>query len=53
MADNWTFFGVPTAKIVATITVLGAAAILIVRHARSSRTGPPEVVEGRTAGTPG
>ena len=43
-ADNWRIFGVPTAQIVAAITVLGAAAILVVRHARSSRIGPPEFV---------
>jgi phosphatidylglycerol:prolipoprotein diacylglycerol transferase len=52
-ADNWTFFGVPTAQIVATITVLGAAAILLVRHARSPQIGPPTAVEGRPAGPAG
>jgi phosphatidylglycerol:prolipoprotein diacylglycerol transferase len=39
-ADNWLFFGVPTAQIVAAITVLGSAVILIVRHARSTRIHP-------------
>ena len=33
-ADNWTFFGVPTAQIVAGITVVGATVILIARHSR-------------------
>ena len=40
-ADNWLFFGVPTAQIIATLTVLGATAILVIRHARSAATGPP------------
>jgi len=31
-ANNWTFFGVPTAQVIAAVTVLGAAAILILRH---------------------
>jgi prolipoprotein diacylglyceryltransferase len=44
-ADNWRIFGVPTAQIVAAITVLGAAAILAVRHARSSGMGPPAAAE--------
>jgi phosphatidylglycerol:prolipoprotein diacylglycerol transferase len=38
-ADNWTFFGVPTAQIVAAITVVGAAVILVTRHSRGSRPG--------------
>ena len=41
-ADNWRFFGVPTAQMVATITVLGAAIILLAHHTRSSEIGPPE-----------
>ena len=48
-ADNWTFFGVPTAQIVATITVLAAAIILVVRHARPTHLGPPTAVEDRPA----
>ena len=40
-ADNWLFFGVPTAQIIAAITVTGAAIILVVRHARPARSGPP------------
>jgi phosphatidylglycerol---prolipoprotein diacylglyceryl transferase len=40
-ADNWRLFGIPTAQIVAAITVLGAAAILVGRHARSSGMGLP------------
>jgi len=51
-ADNWRLFGVPTAQIVAAITVLGAAAILVVRHARSPRVGPPEVVGDPSVGPP-
>ena len=44
-ADNWTFFGVPTAQIIAAITVVAAAVILIARHARPSAVGPPDVAE--------
>ena len=40
-ADNWTFFGVPTAQIIAAITVLGATIILIVRHSRDPDPGQP------------
>jgi phosphatidylglycerol:prolipoprotein diacylglycerol transferase len=43
-ADNWRSFGVPTAQIVAAITVLGAAAIMVVRHTRSSGVGPRRAV---------
>jgi phosphatidylglycerol:prolipoprotein diacylglycerol transferase len=43
-ADNWLFFGVPTAQVIAAITVLGATAILIARHARSPRMQPPEAM---------
>ncbi|HEY5433968.1 MAG TPA: prolipoprotein diacylglyceryl transferase family protein, partial [Candidatus Limnocylindrales bacterium] len=39
-ADNWLFFGVPTAQVIAAITVIGAAVILVVRHARPSAVGP-------------
>ena len=35
-ADNWLFFGVPTAQIVAAITVIGSGAILVARHAWST-----------------
>jgi len=51
-ADNWRLFGIPTAQIVAAITVLGASAILVVRHARSPRVGPPEVVGDPSVGPP-
>ena len=37
-ANNWTFFGIPTAQVIAAITVLGALAILVVRH----QARPPE-----------
>ena len=40
-ADNWTFFGVPTAQIIAAITVVGATAILIARHSRRPDPGRP------------
>ena len=51
-ADNWLFFGVPTAQIVAAITVLGSAVILVVRHARSTRIGPRESVVDPSLGPP-
>ncbi len=38
-ADNWTFFGVPVAQIVAAITVVGAAIVLVVRHRRKPGPG--------------
>jgi phosphatidylglycerol:prolipoprotein diacylglycerol transferase len=38
-ADNWTFFGVPVAQIIAAITVVGAAIILAARHARGPDPG--------------
>jgi phosphatidylglycerol:prolipoprotein diacylglycerol transferase len=31
-ANDWTFFGIPTAQIIAAVTVLGAGAILAARH---------------------
>ena len=31
-ADNWVFFGVPMAQIIAAITVVGATAMLVLRH---------------------
>lgn len=43
-ADNWRLFGFPTAQIVATITVLGAAAILVARHSRVSHGGSAQTV---------
>ena len=52
-ADNWRLFGVPTAQIVAAITVLGAAAILVARHARAPRVGPPSAVGGPQVGPGG
>jgi phosphatidylglycerol---prolipoprotein diacylglyceryl transferase len=39
-ANTWTFFGVPTAQVIAAITVLGAAAIVVIRHVR--RAAPPD-----------
>jgi len=33
-ADNWTFFGVPTAQIIAAITAIGATLLLAGRHTR-------------------
>jgi phosphatidylglycerol:prolipoprotein diacylglycerol transferase len=38
-ADNWTFFGVPVAQIIAAITVIGAMIILVTRHARGRDPG--------------
>ncbi len=38
--DNWLFFGVPTAQIVAGITVGASALILIVHHARAAPRVP-------------
>jgi phosphatidylglycerol---prolipoprotein diacylglyceryl transferase len=38
-ADNGTFFGVPVAQIIAAITVVGAAVILVARHLRAAQ--PP------------
>jgi phosphatidylglycerol:prolipoprotein diacylglycerol transferase len=38
-ADNWTFFGVPVAQIIAGITVAGATIILLARHARGTDPG--------------
>ena len=34
-ANDWTFFGIPTAQIIAGATVIVAATILVVRHRRS------------------
>jgi phosphatidylglycerol:prolipoprotein diacylglycerol transferase len=44
-ADNWLFFGVPTAQIIAAVTVVAAAVVLIARHARPSAVGPPDAVD--------
>ena len=49
-ADNWLFFGVPTAQIVAAVTVLGSMVILVVRHARSTRMDPGGSFVDPTAG---
>jgi phosphatidylglycerol---prolipoprotein diacylglyceryl transferase len=51
-ADNWRIFGVPTAQIVAAITFLGAAAILVARHARAPRIGPPGALGDSPGGPP-
>jgi phosphatidylglycerol---prolipoprotein diacylglyceryl transferase len=51
-ADNWRIFGVPTAQIVAAITVLGAAAIIVARHARAPRVGPPGAFGDSPGGPP-
>lgn len=48
-ADNWLFFGVPTAQIVAAITVLGASVVLVLRHARSPSARTSESVGGPIA----
>jgi hypothetical protein len=53
-ADNWTFFGVPTAQIVSLLFIVPALVILFWRH----RTGhpddtPPTYPEGATWGAPG
>jgi phosphatidylglycerol:prolipoprotein diacylglycerol transferase len=40
--DNWTFFGVPTAQVIAAVTVIGAGTILILRH-RSQGDGPGDL----------
>jgi phosphatidylglycerol:prolipoprotein diacylglycerol transferase len=42
-ANNWTFFGVPTAQVIAAVTILGAAAILILRH-RGHPQSPEDVM---------
>lgn len=39
-ADNWTFFGVPVAQIIAGITVAGATILLVGRHVRG--VDPPD-----------
>jgi len=44
-ADNWTFFGVPTAQVIAAITVVGASIILVIRHARRSEPGQPPPIQ--------
>jgi hypothetical protein len=49
-ADNWLFFGVPTAQIVAAITVIGSAVILVIRHSRSARIDPDGSVLDTTVG---
>jgi phosphatidylglycerol:prolipoprotein diacylglycerol transferase len=49
-ADNWVFFGVPTAQLIAGATVLGAAAILVLRHAR--RPARPGVEPDEAAAPP-
>jgi phosphatidylglycerol:prolipoprotein diacylglycerol transferase len=42
-ANNWTFFGVPTAQVIAGDTIHGAAAILILRH-RGHPQSPEDVM---------
>ncbi len=51
-ADNWLFFGVPTAQIFAASTAIGAAVILVVRHLRTPppEVGPSEAVTDAPAG---
>jgi phosphatidylglycerol---prolipoprotein diacylglyceryl transferase len=41
-ADNWTFFGVPTAMIVSAFVILAAAVALIIRHRSSFGTPAPQ-----------
>jgi phosphatidylglycerol:prolipoprotein diacylglycerol transferase len=36
-ADNWTFFGIPTAMLISAVAVVGALGILVLRH----RSRPP------------
>jgi phosphatidylglycerol---prolipoprotein diacylglyceryl transferase len=43
-ADNWTFFGVPVAQTIAATTVIGAAIVLVARHARGPGPGEPRPV---------
>jgi phosphatidylglycerol:prolipoprotein diacylglycerol transferase len=31
-ADNWTFFGIPTAMLISAVAVVGALGILVLRH---------------------
>ena len=51
-ADNWLFFGMPTAQVIAAITVIGAAIILVVRHARPSAVGPLDPPRGTMGSAP-
>lgn len=41
-ADNWTFFGVPTAMIVSVFVILAATIALIIRHRSSFGTPAPQ-----------
>ncbi len=43
-ANDWVFFGIPTAQIIAAATVIVAAVALVVRHRRPVGVGPPEGV---------
>jgi phosphatidylglycerol:prolipoprotein diacylglycerol transferase len=54
-ANTWTLFGIPTAQLIAAITVVGAAGILLLRHARRAGASnaqstaiesPPAAVQG-------
>ena len=45
-ADNWVFFGVPMAQIISVIAVLGAAAILLMRHRRQPNQPEAVVADG-------
>ena len=41
-ADNWTFFGVPTAMIVSAFVIVLATIVLFVRHRSNLGTGLPQ-----------
>jgi phosphatidylglycerol:prolipoprotein diacylglycerol transferase len=41
-ADNWTFFGVPTAMIVSAFVIVAATIVLIIRHRSSFGTPAPQ-----------
>jgi phosphatidylglycerol:prolipoprotein diacylglycerol transferase len=51
-ADNWRIFGIPTAQIIASITVLAAVAILGIRHRRPHPTGLRPDVQHHGPGHP-
>ncbi len=44
-ANDWTFFGIPTAQLIAAATIVGAAVILVVRHRNPASDAGPRVVE--------
>jgi phosphatidylglycerol:prolipoprotein diacylglycerol transferase len=52
-ADNWLFFGMPTAQVIAAITVIGAAVILVARHVRPPADGPLDPPGDTSTAPPG